>query len=154
MKTSSALLLLPVVLLSSLSGFASPAEEGPASAPPIQVETLLKTTESWDGNTLPPYSEGQPEVTILRITIAPGTALPEHKHPYMNAGVLLRGRLIVKLDSGETHQLEAGDSIAEVVETWHYGSNNGTEPAEILVVYAGIEGELVTVLRHASEPKP
>lgn len=153
MKSFPALLLLPVVLLSSLSGFASPGA-ATASAAPIQVETLLKTTDSWDGHALPPYSEGQPEVTILRITIAPGAALPEHKHPYMNAGVLLRGRLIVKLDSGETHQLEAGDSIAEVVETWHYGSNNGTEPAEILVVYAGIEGEPVTVLRDASDPKP
>jgi len=126
------------------------ASENTKDAPPvdpIQVETLIKTTQSWDGESLPPYAEGQPEVTILRITIAPGTALPEHKHPFMNAGVLLRGRLLVKKDTGETLQLEAGDSLAEMVETWHYGSNNGKEPAEILVVYAGIEGQPVTVLR-------
>jgi quercetin dioxygenase-like cupin family protein len=90
-------------------------------------------------------------VTILRITIAPGTALPEHKHPFMNAGVLIRGRLLVRKTSGETFQLEAGDSISEVVETWHYGSNNGDEPAEILVVYAGVEGQPVTVLKSEAE---
>lgn len=124
-----------------------------SSTPPVQVETLLKSTTSWDGEKLPPYAEGQPEVTILRIIIAPGTALPEHQHPFMNAGVLLSGRLIVKLDNGTTHQLEAGDALAEVVGTWHYGSNNGDTPAEILVVYAGIEGQPVTVLRESS-PTP
>lgn len=120
-----------------------------ADAKPIQVETLLKTTQSWDGSVLPSYAEGQPEVTILRITIAPGTALPEHQHPCMNAGVLLRGRLVVTLEGGKTLELEAGDSIAEVVGQWHYGRNPGDEPAEILVVYAGIEGQPVTVLKNA-----
>lgn len=119
----------------------------PTASKPIEVETLLKTTQSWDGQVLPAYSEGQPEVTILRITIAPGTALPEHKHPFMNAGVLLSGQLIVKTESGQSIQLEAGDSLSEVVDTWHYGRNNGDTLAEILVVYAGIEGQPVTVLK-------
>lgn len=91
--------------------------------------------------------KGQPEVTILKITIAPGVSLPEHKHPYMNAGVLMSGRLLVKTESGKSLQMEAGDSLSEVVDTWHYGSNNGDVPAEILVVYSGIEGQPVTVRR-------
>jgi quercetin dioxygenase-like cupin family protein len=138
--------LLPILCFSFL--LSASAKE--TAAPPIQVETLLKTTQSWDGSTLPSYAEGQPEVTILRITIAPGTALPEHKHPYMNAGVLLKGKLEVTLENGKTFQLESGDSIAEVVEQWHYGRNNGTGPAEILVVYAGIKGEPVTVLKESA----
>ena len=61
----------------------------------VQVVTLAKSTTSWDGNTLPNYSEGRPEVTILRITIPPGVELPLHHHPVINAGVLLKGELTV-----------------------------------------------------------
>ncbi len=32
----------------------------------VNVETLAKTTSSWDGTTLTDYGQGQPEVTILR----------------------------------------------------------------------------------------
>lgn len=113
---------------------------------PIQVETLLKTSESWDGQELPPYPEGTPEITILRITVAPGTALPNHQHPVMNAGVLLKGQILVRTEHGKTRQLKAGDSLSEVVNTWHFGSNNGDIPAEIIVVYAGVKGKPITVL--------
>src|SRR5262245_26583226 len=49
----------------------------------IQVETLLKTATSWDGSVLPSHPVGQPEITVLRITVAPGTELPLHRHPVM-----------------------------------------------------------------------
>lgn len=140
-------LLLPLLLLLNACRTLHDPEVPPPEKP-ISVETLLKTTESWDGEPLPPYAEGRPEVTILRITIAPGAALPDHNHPYMNAGVLLSGRLTVKTETGKTLRLEAGDALSEVVGTWHYGSNPGDEPAVILVTYAGIEGRPVTVLRN------
>jgi hypothetical protein len=35
--------------------------------------------------------------------------------------------------------------IVEVVNTLHYGINEGTVPAEIVVFYAGIVGQAVTV---------
>jgi quercetin dioxygenase-like cupin family protein len=41
--------------------------------------------------------------------------------------------------------MKAGDSIVEVVNKWHYGINEGNEPAEIIVFYAGIKGKPVTV---------
>ena len=33
----------------------------------VKVDVLAKTSSSWDGGTLPDYSKGKPEVTILRI---------------------------------------------------------------------------------------
>ncbi|MGA1621971.1 MAG: cupin domain-containing protein [Synechocystis sp.] len=114
----------------------------------IKVDVLTKTTEMWDGAPLPVYPQGQPEVTMLKITIPPGQQLPVHKHPYMNAGILLRGQLTVTVtETGETRHLKAGDTLVELVDQWHYGKNDGTEPAEIFVVYAGIEGQPVTVLQ-------
>lgn len=111
----------------------------------ISVVELTKTTHSWDNSTLPAYQTGQPEVTILDITIPPHTALPVHMHPVINAGVMIEGSLTVKKEDGETLYLNKGDTIVEVVDTWHYGENEKDEPARIIVFYAGIEGEPVTV---------
>lgn len=61
----------------------------------VKVEVLARTGSSWDGEALPEYPKGKPEVTILRITIPPKVMLPLHKHPAMNAGILLKGELIV-----------------------------------------------------------
>ncbi len=137
---------VPLTCLFLVSCTSTGLKSPQASVDPIQVETLLKTSTSWDGQDLPPYPEGIPEVTILRITVAPGTALPNHQHPVMNAGVLLKGQILVKTEHGKSRQLNAGDSLSEVVNTWHFGSNNGDIPAEIIVVYAGIKGQPITVL--------
>jgi len=35
----------------------------------IVSNTIVKSTHSWDGNQLPSYPDGQPEITTLKITI-------------------------------------------------------------------------------------
>ncbi len=111
----------------------------------IKVDVLAKTSSSWDESTLPNYGKGKPEVTILRITIPPTVRLPLHKHPVINAGVLLKGELTVVTEDSETLLLKAGDPIVEVVNKWHYGKNEGNEPAEIIVFYAGTRNTPITV---------
>ncbi len=106
----------------------------------VKVEELAKSTVSWDGTTLPAYPEGQPEITILRITVPPQTALPKHIHPVINAGVLIEGKLTVVAEDGKTLHLEAGDSIVELVNKQHFGKNETDETAQIIVFYVGIEG--------------
>ena len=111
----------------------------------IEVITLAKSTKSWNGNPLPKYPEGEPEVTILKITIPPKTTLPLHQHPEINAGVLLKGNLTVISETRDTLHIKTGDSIIELVNKWHYGINEGSNPVEIIVFYAGIKGKPVTV---------
>lgn len=111
----------------------------------VTVETLSKTGSSWDGSSLPDYPSAKPEITILRITIPPGTELPMHEHPVINAGVLLKGQLTVITEDNKTLNLKAGESIVEVVGKWHYGKNEGKEPAEIIVFYAGVKDSPITV---------
>lgn len=110
-----------------------------------EVVTLAKTTKSWDKKLLPAYPKGQPEITILKITIPPHTKLPMHKHPFINAGVLLKGNLTVTTKDGKKLHLKEGESIAEVVSTWHYGKNESDAPCEIIVFYAGIKGKPITI---------
>jgi quercetin dioxygenase-like cupin family protein len=117
------------------------------SIQPTQVQSLAKSTVSWDGSGLPAYPAGQPEIRILRIVIPAGQTLATHKHPFINAGVLLKGELTVQTEAGKTLHLKSGESIVEVVDTWHYGKNEGKEPAEIIMFYASAEGNSITVYK-------
>jgi quercetin dioxygenase-like cupin family protein len=113
----------------------------------VQVEPLAKSAESWNGTLLPAYPAGQPEITVLRIRIAPGARLPMHEHPVVNAAVMLAGDLTVVTEAGRTLRLRQGDAIVEVVDQWHYGYNDGTEFADLIVFYAGVQGQPITVNR-------
>ena len=129
-----------LVLALSLNGWV----QGSGTA---QVKVLAKTTRSWNGTRLPHYPSGQPQITILRITVAPRSQLAMHEHPVINAGVLLKGRLTVVTDDNEILHLKAGDAIVELVGKPHYGKNETDEPAEIIVFYAGIRDGAITVDR-------
>lgn len=132
------LCVLSIFLLISVAGIAKGSKQ-------VRVDVLVKSNSSWNGETLPSYPAGKPEITILRIEIPPGFKLPRHEHPVINAGVLLKGELTVVTDDRKKLHLKAGDSIVEVVNTWHYGINEGQQPAEIVVFYAGVAGKPVTV---------
>lgn len=133
-------LLLAVTLVLLFSGHAQARDNQAAT-----VRELTRSGHSWDGTPLPTYPAGQPEITILDITIPPGAKLPVHQHPVINAGVLVKGVLTVVTRDGKTLQLQAGDPIVEVVDTWHYGINEGTAPAEIIVFYAGTAGSPLSI---------
>jgi quercetin dioxygenase-like cupin family protein len=127
-----------IVLFLSINVWADDVKE-------VAVETLAKSSLSWDGEVLPDYPKGKPEITILRIKIPAGAELPIHGHPVINAGVLLSGELTVVTKDKKTLHLKAGDSIVEVVNKTHYGKNEGTETAEIIVFYAGTADKPITV---------
>lgn len=106
----------------------------------IKVMQIIKSTKQWDGTMLPPYPLKNPEITILRYEIAPGTKLPMHKHPVINAGVMLEGELTVNADDGKQLILKAGDPIVELVDKWHFGINQGTTTVKLIVFYVGEVG--------------
>lgn len=54
-------------------------------------------------------------------------------------------------EDNKTLHLTAGDSIVELVNKWHYGKNEGYEPAEIVVFYAGVKGMPITIKKGANE---
>lgn len=127
-----------IVLVLSINVWADDAKN-------VVVETLAKSSSSWDGVVLPEYPKGKPEITILRIKIPAGAELQMHEHPVINAAVLLSGELTVVAKDKKRLHLKAGDSIVEVVNKAHYGKNEGTETAEIIVFYAGTVDKAITV---------
>jgi quercetin dioxygenase-like cupin family protein len=108
-----------------------------ATEPEVQVEQVLQTTESWDGSRYTGYPSGQPQVTVLKITIPPHTTLHWHRHPMISAAYVLSGRLTVeKRDTGERKVVNAGEALAETVQTTHRGFTTD-EAVELIVFYAG-----------------
>jgi quercetin dioxygenase-like cupin family protein len=75
-----------------------------------------------------------------------------HKHPVIKASVLLSGALTVVTELGKTLHLKARESIVELADKWHYGKNDGDEPAEIIVFYVGVKGMPITVKRLPRHP--
>jgi hypothetical protein len=69
------------------------AQEVPAKVATAQRDTLLQTTQSWNGKSYTHYPTGQPQLTTLKVTIAPHTSLPWHSHPIPNAVYVLSGTL-------------------------------------------------------------
>jgi quercetin dioxygenase-like cupin family protein len=141
------------IMLLLLTGCASVRIGPEANEAAIVSRELVKTTRSWDGKILPAYAQGQPEVTIRRITVPAGARLETHRHPVINAGVVMSGQLTVVTLDGKTLHLKAGDPIVEVVNTLHYGINEGKVPAELVVFYAGAVNTPITVVIPVSDQK-
>lgn len=137
MKRTLIILSLLTILLSCIQ-IESETDE-------LQVETLLQTTQSWDGSELPSYPDGKPEISILKVSIPPHSELVLHKHEVINAGILLAGNLTVITENSDTLKMQTGDVLSEVVGTWHYGVNEGDDVAEIVVFYAGTVGTPLSV---------
>ncbi len=111
----------------------------------VESVVLVKSDKSWDGSPLPSYPKEAPEISVLKITIPPHTELPVHQHPIINVGYMLKGTLKVVTDTNDVLYLKAGDAIIEVVDKWHSGMNEGDEPVEIVVVYAGVKHSLYSI---------
>ena len=101
---------------------------------------LLRTDKSWNGEDLPDYPLGKPELVAVKYIIPPGEKLGWHHHVAMNHGVLVQGELTINGLDGKTTVLHAGDVVVEMVGSIHHGENRGTEPVILYMFYISQEG--------------
>jgi quercetin dioxygenase-like cupin family protein len=131
--------LTPLLCLLSLSS------NSYAQASQIKVEQLLQTTHSWDGRSYLGYVKGQPQITVLKISVPPHTALDWHQHPMISIGYVLSGQITLeKRETGERRIFHAGQALAECVDAVHRGYTTD-RPVELVVFYAGTEGLPLTI---------
>jgi quercetin dioxygenase-like cupin family protein len=103
-------------------------------------EIVLATTKSWNGTAYTHYPNGQPELTTIKLTLAPHTALPWHTHPFPNSVYVLSGTLTLRdRDDGKTLVVHQGQAVGESVDVVHRGES-GDEPTVLLITYAGTPG--------------
>ena len=106
----------------------------------IQSETLLRSSSSWDGKPYTAYPAGRPELSVLKITIPPHTALKWHTHPMPNAAYVLSGELTIeRKENGKKQRVTTGQAVAEMVDALHRGVT-GEGPVTLIVFYAGAQG--------------
>ena len=82
--------LLLVTLAITLVQKASAQEK---HQPPIHKQILLSASSSWDGELYKCYPPGQPELSVLRLILAPHTQLEWHSHPMPSAAYIVAGEL-------------------------------------------------------------
>jgi len=123
------MLLLATLLLVLLQR--AMATEDDQSA--VRSETLLRNTSSWDDEPYKSYSSGQPELSVLKITLQPNTELEWHSHPIPSAAYVVAGELTVeRKKDGKKQILSPARRFP------------GNEPVVLVVFYAGRPGIPVT----------
>jgi quercetin dioxygenase-like cupin family protein len=116
-------------------------------------ETLVKADQSWNGKPYTQYPKGRPELTMLKLTIAPHTKLPWHTHPFPNAAYVLSGTLTLHdKASGKTRVVHQGEAFAESVDDIHRGET-GDEPVVLLITYSGTPGVPTSIPAKGEQPE-
>jgi len=108
-------------------------------------DIILQTTQSWNGKPYTHYPTGQPQLTTIKLTIAPHTFLPWHTHPFPNVVYVLSGTLTLHdKASGKTLVVHQGQAVGESVDDVHRGES-GDEPTVLIITYAGTPGVATSV---------
>jgi quercetin dioxygenase-like cupin family protein len=112
----------------------------------VTVTQLLSTTITASRQPIVlPHKNAQIVASIFEV--APGAALPVHKHPYPRYAYVLSGNLrVTNKDTGQSDTYKSGDFIVEAVGQWHTGANIGEEPVKLLVIDIVEQGQTNTVL--------
>jgi quercetin dioxygenase-like cupin family protein len=93
-------------------------------------------------------------MTLLKIKIPPHTTLPWHTHPMPNVAYVVSGSLEVENADGSQHRtISAGEVLPEMVNGVHRGKT-GDAAAELLLFYAGADGQSTAIPAAAPVPEP
>ena len=104
-----------------------------ADVPKVVVTPVARTNTTIIGQ--PIIVPDHPDVIVSLATFPPGARIAEHQHPHPHFVYVLEGVLtVVNTDANKTFEVKAGDFVAEMQDTWHYGINNGTVPVKLLVI--------------------
>jgi quercetin dioxygenase-like cupin family protein len=133
------------VLVAATSLSSTYAQDAKGTVAAAHREVLLQADTSWNGDAYKHYPKGRPQLTMLKLTLAPHTKLPWHTHPFPNAAYVLSGTLTVhdKI-GGKTKVFHQGEAFAETVDDIHRGET-GDEPVVLLVTYSGTPGVATSI---------
>jgi len=132
------LLVLSFICTFCIQGFAQYQKE-------VFVETLLKTDTTAIGQKIDYPDLKNDEVTICKVTICPGKATGWHKHNIPVFAFVQQGILTVELENGKTNTFPTNSTFAEVVDTYHNGTNLGKEDVVLIAIYMGVKGEALSI---------
>ncbi len=91
----------------------------------VKVHPLLKTDTTCTGQQLRYPDTSSDEVSIIKVTIPPGTETGRHLHGFSVFAYVLKGTLTVETDDRKKFTYPEGSTISETVGTIHNGKNVG-----------------------------
>jgi quercetin dioxygenase-like cupin family protein len=104
-----------------------------ADAPKVQVTPVTRTNRTVTGQ--PIVVPDHPDVIVSIATFPPGARIAEHQHPHPHYVYVLDGVLtVVNTDANMSFEVKAGEFVAEMQNTWHYGINKGAVPVKLLII--------------------
>ena len=113
----------------------------------MQVTTteLLRSSQSWDGVTLPNYPTGKVEVIVRRLVFEPGATTAWHHHTVINYGIVEQGTLTIVCKDGTERTFHQGEALVEMVDRIHRGENRGAESVILNMFYVSTLGKQITI---------
>ena len=121
------------------------ADDDNVVEPQVVSTELIRTSQSWDGEELPDYFQGRPELVAVKYVFPAGQKLGWHHHPVMNYGILVQGELTIIGQDGKTKVVHEGEPVVEMVNTIHHGENRGTKPVILYMFYLSQKGQQLAV---------
>lgn len=144
---------LVISALVGMTFIAAPAQNQSNQTASGHRETVLETTQSWNGAPYTHYPAGQPQLTTIKLTLGPHTVLPWHSHPFPNSVYVLSGTLTLRnRDDGKTLVVHQGQAVGESVNVVHRGES-GDEPTVLLITYAGTPGVPTSIPAKGEQPE-
>lgn len=113
----------------------------------VLIEPVIKTDTTSIGQKIIYPNFLNDEVTILKVTIPPGKSTGWHKHLFPVFAYVMKGTLTVAIENNKTLKLHEGSSFAEVINTFHNGSNNEKENVVLIAFYMGEKGKPLSVFK-------
>ncbi len=107
----------------------------------LLITKLLQTDTTTIGQKISYPKFADPEVTMLKITISPGKSTGWHKHDFPVFAYILQGTLTVELEDHRVVKFKENSTFAEVIDTYHNGTNMEDSDLVLIAVYLGGKGE-------------
>ncbi len=129
-----------IVSLALIAAFATGGTALAQTTHAAQKQVLLETSSAWNGSPYTRYPASRPQLTTMKLTIPPHTALPWHTHPIPEVGYVAAGS--ITLEDGKTGKrrtFHAGEAFGETVNGVHRGVT-GNRPTILVVTYIGTPG--------------
>lgn len=103
-----------------------------------ELKPGITQTPYWDKAT------GSGSVSMGTVTLAPGCALPPHRHKVEDAMIVIAGKGVFVVD-GQELAAEAGDALLAPAGSVHYIRNDGTVPFTVVYTWPSVEVERIGV---------
>lgn len=103
----------------------------------VTLSPVLKTDTTSIGQKIIFPQSSNNEVSIIKVIIPPGKSTGWHKHSNPVFAYVQSGTLTVELEGDKKLTFPANTSFAEVINTYHNGTNLGKEDVVLIAFFAG-----------------